>query len=156
MDNFESDPQFLADKPNVIRCDTPVFTILIKILGRREIRIWRQAEALAARSGAKLHWTQDPVEAVRGADFVYTDVWASMGQEAEAQKRREIFPPYQVNAALLAHAPGAWVMHDLPAHRGEEITDEVLDGPQSIVFDQAENRLHAQKAILERVLVPRG
>ena len=123
---------------------------------RPAVRVRRRAEALAAKSGAKLHWTQDPVEAVRGANFVYTDVWASMGQEAEAKQRREIFPPYQLNAALLAHAPGAWVMHDLPAHRGEEITDEVLDGPQSIVFDQAENRLHAQKAILERLLTPRG
>ena len=75
-----------------------------------------------------------------------------MGQETEAQERRKIFRPYQVNAELLRHAPSALVMHDLPAHRGEEITDEVLDGPRSIVFDQAENRLHAQKAILERLL----
>ena len=77
-----------------------------------------------------------------------------MGQEEESSRRRELFAPYQVNAALLAGAPDAWVMHCLPAHRGEEITDDVLDGERSIVFDQAENRLHAQKAILERLLAP--
>jgi ornithine carbamoyltransferase len=90
---------------------------------------------------------------VRGAHFVYTDVWTSMGQEAEHQMRLALFQPYQVNAELMRHAPDAWVMHCLPAHRGEEITDEVLDGERSIVFDQAENRLHAQKAILERLLL---
>jgi ornithine carbamoyltransferase len=111
-----------------------------------------RAEELAKRSGAKLSWSEDPVEAVRGAHFVYTDVWTSMGQESEAGRRRRLFRPYQVNAQLLAHAPEALVLHCLPAHRGEEITDEVLDGPRSIVFDQAENRLHAQKAILERLL----
>ncbi len=111
-----------------------------------------RAEELAKRSGARLSWTEDPVEAVRGAHFVYTDVWTSMGQESEAGRRRRLFRPYQVSAELLAHAPEAWVLHCLPAHRGEEITDEVLDGPRSIVFDQAENRLHAQKAILERLL----
>jgi ornithine carbamoyltransferase len=103
-----------------------------------------------------LSWTEDPKEAVRGADFVYTDVWTSMGQEEEAALRRSVFAPYQLNSALLAEAPGAWVMHCLPAHRGEEITDEVLDGDNSIVFDQAENRLHAQKAILERLLTHSG
>lgn len=111
----------------------------------------------AAQSGAEIRWTEDPVLAVAGADFVYTDVWASMGQEAEAESRRRRFRPYQVNGELLAHAPGARVMHCLPAHRGEEITAGVIDGPQSIVFDQAENRLHAQKAILERLLAaPHG
>jgi ornithine carbamoyltransferase len=89
---------------------------------------------------------------VRGATFVYTDTWASMGQEEEQVLRRRIFAGYQVNAALLRHAPDAFVMHCLPAHRGEEVTDEVLDGDRSIVFEQAENRLHAQKAILERLL----
>jgi ornithine carbamoyltransferase len=78
-----------------------------------------------------------------------------MGQESEQELRRKVFAGYQVNAALLAHAPEAWVMHCLPAHRGEEITDDVLDGPRSIVLDQAENRLHVQKAILERLLAPR-
>jgi len=92
---------------------------------------------------------RDPREAVEGAHVVYTDTWTSMGQEAEVAKRRKVFPPYQVNAALLRGAePDALVMHCLPAHRGEEITDEVIDGPQSIVYDQAGNRLHGQKGIL--------
>ena len=112
----------------------------------------RRAEDLAASSGACLSWFEDPVEAVRGATFVYTDTWASMGQEEEQALRRRIFAGYQVNAALLRHAPDAYVMHCLPAHRGEEVTDEVLDGDRSIAFEQAENRLHAQKAILERLL----
>ena len=91
----------------------------------------------------------DPIAAVTDADVVYTDVWTSMGQEQEYERRRRAFQGYQVNAELLRHAkPDAIVMHDLPAHRGEEITDDVIDGPQSVVFDQAENRLHAQKAIL--------
>jgi ornithine carbamoyltransferase len=105
--------------------------------------------AIVAASGAQVHVTHDPVEAVRGADVVYTDVWASMGQEAEADARRRVFQPFQVNEALVAHArPDVLVMHCLPAHRGEEITDAVLDGPRSIVFDEAENRLHVQKAIM--------
>ena len=111
-----------------------------------------RADELAVASGATLFWTEDAREAVAGADFVYTDVWTSMGQEEEHAQRARVFEPYQVNAALMAAAPDAWVMHCLPAHRGEEITDEVLDGEHSIVFDQAENRLHAQKAILERLL----
>jgi ornithine carbamoyltransferase len=122
---------------------------------RPAARVRARAEELASFSGARLSWTDDPVEAVRGADFVYTDVWTSMGQEEEQEQRRELFARYQVNAALLAGAPEAWVLHCLPAHRGEEITDEVLDGERSIVFDQAENRLHAQKAILECLLVHR-
>ena len=97
--------------------------------------------------------TDDPVAAVAGADVVYTDTWTSMGQEEEAEKRRQVFPPYQVNSELLEHAAEhAIVMHCLPAHRGEEITDEVADGPQSRLFPQAENRLHAQKAILVALL----
>jgi ornithine carbamoyltransferase len=120
---------------------------------RPALRVRKRAEELAARSGARLSWSEDPAGAVRGADFVYTDVWTSMGQEAEEAMRRKLFQPYQLNAQLLAQAPQAWVMHCLPAHRGDEITDEVLDGPRSIVFDQAENRLHAQKAILERLLL---
>jgi ornithine carbamoyltransferase len=116
------------------------------------LRVRKRADELAARSGARILWTEDPREAVRGAHFVYTDVWTSMGQEAEQALRRQVFRPYQLNAELLQHAPEAWVMHCLPAHRGEEITDEVLDGERSIVFDQAENRLHAQKAVLERLL----
>jgi ornithine carbamoyltransferase len=115
-------------------------------------RVRRRAEPIAARSGARIALLEDPVEAVKGASFVYTDTWTSMGQEQEAELRRRIFAGYQVNAKLLAHAPEAWVLHCLPAHRGEEITDEVLDGPRSLVLDQAENRLHSQKAILERLL----
>lgn len=92
---------------------------------------------------------RDPKEAVAGADAVYTDVWTSMGQEEESAKRLEVFPPYQLNSALLKlAAPDAIVLHDLPAHRGEEITAEVMDSAQSRIFDQAENRLHAQKAVL--------
>lgn len=118
------------------------------------LQVRQRAQELAGRSGARITWTADPVEAVRGARFVYTDVWTSMGQESESQRRKALFEPYQLNGRLLRHAPEAWVMHCLPAHRGEEITDDVLDGPRSIVFDQAENRLHAQKAILERLLAP--
>jgi len=107
------------------------------------------AENAARSTGARLEFTSDPRAAVRGADVVYTDVWTSMGQEQEYERRRRAFSGYQVNTALLAHAkPDAIVMHDLPAHRGEEVTDEILDGPQSVVFDQAENRLHTQKALL--------
>jgi len=95
----------------------------------------------------------DPRQAVKDADVVYTDVWASMGQEAEAAERRKIFMPFQVNSDLMAHArKDAYVMHCLPAHRGDEITDEVLDGPQSIVFDEAENRMHVQKAVIVKLL----
>jgi len=119
---------------------------------RPALRVRKRAEEIAARSRARIRWSENPVEAVRAADFVYTDTWTSMGQESEAEMRRGLFRPYQVNARLLSHAPDAWVMHCLPAHRGEEITDEVLDGPRSLAFDQAENRLHAQKAVLERLL----
>jgi len=97
--------------------------------------------------------TDQPQLAVEGADVVYTDVWASMGQEDEAKKRRKAFAGYQVDAALFSLAkPDAIFMHDLPAHRGEEVTDEVIDGALSVVFDQAENRLHAQKALLAAIL----
>ena len=114
-----------------------------------------RARELAERHGTDLRLLEDPVEAVRGVGFVYTDTWVSMGQEAEAERRRPIFAPYQVNDALLrAAGPCALVMHCLPAHRGEEITDAVLDGPRSIVYDQAENRLHAQKALLVELLEP--
>jgi ornithine carbamoyltransferase len=100
-----------------------------------------------------LEQTADPAEAVRAADVIYTDVWTSMGQEAEREARLATFAPYQVNAALLAKAPvHAKVLHCLPAHRGEEITGEVLDGPQSLAFPQAGNRLHAQKALLAWLL----
>jgi ornithine carbamoyltransferase len=104
-----------------------------------------------ARSlGADVTVVNDPFEAVVGADYLYTDVWASMGQEAEQAKRAKAFASFQINDALLAAAaPGAKVLHCLPAHRGEEITDSVMEGPASVVWDEAENRLHVQKAILE-------
>ena len=111
-----------------------------------------RARELARASGADIQLLTDPVAAVRGADFVYTDTWTSMGQEKEAAERRKLFRPYQVNRELLAHTANAHLLHCLPAHRGEEVTDEVLDGPRSLVFDQAENRLHAQNAILEHLL----
>ncbi len=102
---------------------------------------------------SKVELVADPQRAVEDADVVYTDVWASMGQEAEAEQRKQVFLPYQVNSTLMAHArKDALVMHCLPAHRGEEITDEVLDGPQSIVFDEAENRMHVQKGIIVKLL----
>jgi len=111
------------------------------------------AEGSARSTGARITFGQDPVAAVRDADVVYTDVWTSMGQEQEYERRRRAFQGFQVNRDLLAHAkPGAIVLHDLPAHRGEEITDDVIDGPQSAVFDQAENRLHAQKAVLRWIV----
>lgn len=111
------------------------------------------ARELAQQSDGEIVVHADPVSAVEGADVVYTDSWVSMGQEAETAARMQVFPPFQINSALLARAkPDAIVMHCLPAHRGLEITDEVMDGPQSVVFDQAENRLHAQKAILALIL----
>jgi len=111
------------------------------------------AEETAALTGARISVVHEAAEAARDADVLYTDVWTSMGQEAEAEKRRAVFRPYQVNSSLLAKArPDAIVMHCLPAHRGEEITDDVADGPQSVIFDQAENRLHAQKAVLALLL----
>lgn len=111
------------------------------------------SRALAQGTGAVIQLERDPITAVRDADVVYTDTWTSMGQEDEAQERAKVFPPYQVNAEILAHAsPEVGVMHCLPAHRGQEITDEVADGVHSWLWDQAENRLHAQKAVLVRLL----
>jgi len=110
-------------------------------------------QARARDLGGRPTLTTDPREAVEGADVVYTDVWISMGQEAEREQRLEAFARYQLNERLLGLArPGALVMHCLPAHRGEEITDAVLDGPQSVVLDQSENRLHAQKAVMLHLL----
>ncbi len=107
----------------------------------------------ALESGAEVTLLRDPYQAVKDADVIYTDTWTSMGQEAETEKRKVIFASYQVNAALLSNAkPDAIVMHCLPAHRGQEITDDVMDGVQSVVFSQAENRLHAQKSILVDLL----
>ncbi len=113
----------------------------------------KKAKELAAESKTQIIITESPEEAVKDADVIYTDVWASMGQEAETEKRKKVFAPYQVNSALLKHAKkDCLVMHCLPAHRGEEISAEVMDGPNSVVFDEAENRLHAQKAILAMLM----
>ena len=116
-----------------------------------EIR--KKAEKDAKETGGSFYFTNDPSEAVEGADAVYTDVWASMGQEQEKEKRAKIFAPFQVNKRLMAKAKeDAVFMHCLPAHRGEEVTDDVIDSSQSIVYDQAENRLHFQKLIMLSLL----
>ncbi|MDF0531868.1 ornithine carbamoyltransferase [Tsukamurella sp. 8F] len=118
-----------------------------------EARFVEAARARAKETGAEISLISDPVLAVAGVDVVVTDTWVSMGQEDDGLDRKGPFLPYQVGAELLAHAdPDAIVLHCLPAHRGEEITDEVIDGPQSVVFDEAENRLHAQKALLTWLL----
>jgi ornithine carbamoyltransferase len=115
--------------------------------------VMNAAMAACRESGGSIHQTNDPQEAVRDADVVYTDVWASMGQEKEAGVRREDFAGFTVDSTLLSKARSdAIFMHDLPAHRGEEVTDEVIESAQSVVFDQAENRLHAQKALLSLIL----
>jgi ornithine carbamoyltransferase len=115
--------------------------------------VMERATAFAAESGGSVTQLRDPEEAASGADVVYTDVWASMGQESEAAVRREDFAGYTVDASLMGRArPDAIFMHDLPAHRGEEVAADVIDGPQSAAFDQAENRLHAQKALLAHIL----
>ena len=115
--------------------------------------IVRDARKIARQTHASIEILTDPYQAVAGVDAIYTDAWASMGQEHEAEKRAQIFPPYQLNQALAAAtAPHAVFMHCLPARRGEEITDEIIDSERSVVFDQAENRLHVQKAILYLLL----
>ncbi len=122
-------------------------------------QLWPRSEVLEAaklaaeETGATIELVEDPREAVRGADVVYTDVWVSMGEEAEAEERRRLLRPYQVNAQLMQLARrDAIFMHCLPAHRGEEVTEEVLEGRWSVVWDQAENRLHVQKAVLSLLL----
>ena len=111
------------------------------------------AQEDAHESGARIEVVHDAFEGVRNADVIYTDVWASMGQEAEAEARKAIFKPFQVNAALMAKAnPGAIFLHCLPAHRGDEVTDEVIDSPASFVFQEAGNRLHVQKAVMYQLM----
>jgi ornithine carbamoyltransferase len=113
-----------------------------------------EAEQMRIADSQKIEVYQDPGRAVNQADVIYTDVWTSMGQDAETAARLKVFPPYQINQELVSQAKSdCLVMHCLPAHRGEEITDEVADGPNAVIFQQAENRLHAQKAILYRLLV---
>lgn len=119
--------------------------------------ILKQAEEDGKATDATFTVVDNPEDAVREADAVYTDVWASMGQEEEKEKRAKIFSPFQVNENLMAKAkPDAFFMHCLPAHRGEEVTDKIIDSPQSIVFDQAENRLHVQKAIMLLLMGKKG
>ena len=110
------------------------------------------ANDIVKETGSKLTFLRDPHEAVKGAQVIYTDTWTSMGQEEESAKREKVFPPYQVNAQLVSEADkDVIVMHCLPAHRNQELTDDVADGPHSVIFPQAHNRLHAQKAILARL-----
>ena len=110
------------------------------------------ANGIAKETGSQFRFLRDPHEAVKGAQVIYTDTWTSMGQEEETARREKVFPPYQVNAQLVGEADkDAIVMHCLPAHRNQELTDEVADGPHSVIFPQAHNRLHAQKAILARL-----
>ena len=114
--------------------------------------VWDEAKKRALENESKLDWVEAPEEAVAGVDIAYTDVWISMGDEGEASERRETFSRYQISEDLVKGAKSDFIfMHDMPAHRGEEITDGMLDHPNSVVFDQAENRLHAQKAILAQL-----
>jgi ornithine carbamoyltransferase len=118
-----------------------------------EDNIFNLAQSNASSSGGEIFYTEDPRQAVGGADVVYTDVWTGMGQEAEAEARRQVFAGYQVDGELLSLAKGdAILMHPLPAHHGEEVAEGILDTPRSVVFDQAENRLHMQKALLAGIL----
>ena len=120
---------------------------------RVQDRILSLAQGYAVASGVEILATEEPQEAVSGADVVYTDVWTSMGHEAEAEERRRVFRCYQVNSELMSLAKeDAILMHPLPAHRGEEVSESILDSPKSVVFDQAENRLHMQKALLAMLL----
>jgi len=145
---------FVADGNNVatsLAYPTALMGVSLHVASPRGYELPEQAVHAAneIRQEGELRLYTDPREAVKGVDAVYTDVWASMGQEREAERRRQLFADYQVNAATMAAAgTGALFMHCLPAHRGEEVTDEVIDGPHSVVFDEAENRLHAQKAVL--------
>jgi ornithine carbamoyltransferase len=146
---------FVGDGNNVARSFAQAAVILganVRVASPEGFELTPEVQAsivAAARDGATLEIGTDPVAAVRGVDAVYTDVWASMGQESEAHERNAIFAPYQVNARLMTCArPDAVFMHCLPAHRGFEVTNEVIDSSASVVFDQSENRLHTQKALL--------
>jgi ornithine carbamoyltransferase len=146
---------YVGDSNNVARSLAQAVTMLgakMRIASPRGYELAdhaRQSILRGAKTGGSLETTTDPVAAVRGADAVYTDVWTSMGQESEIDQRSAVFSPYQVNGALMSHAAGgALFMHCLPAHRGDEVTDDVIDSETSVVFDQSENRLHTQKALL--------
>ena len=115
-------------------------------------KIMQKVKEEAGSDAGSVKQEKDPMKAVANADVIYTDVWTSMGQESEAEERRTIFLPYQVNQEMIERAPKAIIMHCLPAHRGEEITDQALDGPRSVVYDQAENRMHGQRALLCKLL----
>lgn len=151
---------YVGDGNNVthsLMLAAPQFGVNVRVATPPKFRpaaeVTRQAEALAEEDGTEVSLMDDPYAAVRGADVIYTDTWYSMGQEDEAAERRPIFRDYQVNDELLrAAGPNTKVLHCLPAHRGDEITDAVIDGPASLVYDQAENRLHAQKALLVELL----
>jgi len=122
-----------------------------------DAQILADAREIAKQTGAKIELMTDPHKAVRGADAVYTDAWTSMGHEHETEARNRIFPPYQVNDELMSGAaPNAVFMHCMPAHRNEEVTDAVIDSPRSVVFEQAENRMHVQKAILAMLVGGKG
>jgi len=115
--------------------------------------VYQKAIEAAKETGARIEVGHDPIKCIKGSDVVYTDTWTSMGQEAEAEKRRKIFVPYQINDDLMANAKSdAIFMHCLPAHRGEEVTDSVIDAPNSVVYQEAENRLHVQKAIMYQLM----
>ncbi len=130
-----------------------VFGFELRVATPTGYRPHEQVVARARELGARIRYTHDPAEAARGAHVLNTDVWASMGQEAEQQARARAFAGFQINERVVAVAdPGCIVLHCLPAHRGEEITDEVIEGPHSVVFDEAENRLHVQKAIMATLL----
>jgi ornithine carbamoyltransferase len=134
-----------------------LFGMKVSLAGPEGFEPGREITERIAREGGCFHFTTDPVAAVAGADLVYTDVWASMGQEDEADGRQRRMQPYQVTAELFAAAnPDALFMHCLPAHAGEEVTQQVLDNPRCVIFDEAENRLHVQKAILATLARPTG
>ena len=134
-----------------------LFGMKVSLAGPAGYEPTKEITALAAGTGGTYHFTTNPLEAAAGADIVYTDVWTSMGQESEATERQHRMMPFQVNQKLFAAAkPDALFMHCLPAHAGEEVTQEVLDHPRCVIFDQAENRLHVQKAILTMLARNRG
>lgn len=135
----------------------PKMEMNIKIATPKEYapdsKVLEKAQSISRETKTQVVITESPEEAVKDADVIYTDVWTSMGQEDETEKRKEVFKKYQVNSELIHHAKkDVIVMHCLPAHKGEEITEDVMDGPNSVIFDQAENRLHAQKGILALLL----